>query len=53
MYRPTVCKRERIYYKEKSEALLVVSMQTGPEGNVYKTKYIVMSLDQNWGEGTI
>jgi len=36
--------------KEKAETLLVVSKKTGPEINSDKTKYTVMSRDQNAGQ---
>jgi hypothetical protein len=39
--------------KNKTEALLFASKQNGLGGNAYKTKYIVMSHDQNGGEVTI
>jgi hypothetical protein len=35
--------------KENAEALVVASKETGLEVNVDKTKYTVMSLDQNAG----
>jgi hypothetical protein len=35
--------------KEKSEALVVASKETGLEVNADKTKYMVMSRDQNAG----
>ena len=35
--------------KENTEALTVVSKENGPEINVDKTKYTVMSRDQNAG----
>jgi hypothetical protein len=35
--------------KEKAEALIVASKETGLEVNVDKTKYMVMSRDQNVG----
>jgi hypothetical protein len=44
VYIPTVCQREQTNCK-KTEALLFASKLAG--GNVYKTKYTVMSHDQN------
>jgi len=35
--------------KENAEAFLLSSKETGPEVNAYKTKYMVMSRDQNAG----
>jgi hypothetical protein len=35
--------------KENTEALVVASKETGPEVNADKTKYMVMSRDQNAG----
>ena len=35
--------------KEKAEALLAASKETGLEVNADKTKYMVMSRDQNVG----
>jgi hypothetical protein len=35
--------------KKNTEALLVDSKETGPEGNADKTKHMVMSRDQNAG----
>jgi hypothetical protein len=35
--------------KEKTEALVVVSMEIGQEVNADKSKYMVMSRDQNAG----
>jgi len=40
---------KRTYWKEIAETLLVVSKETGPEINSDKTKYTVMSRDQNAG----
>ena len=36
--------------KENAEALIVASNETGLEVNAYKTKYMVMSRDQNAGQ---
>ena len=41
--------RKCTYYEENSEALVVASMETGLEVNGDKTKYMVMSRDQNAG----
>ena len=35
--------------KKKAEVLVVASKETGLEVNVDKTKYVVMSRDQNTG----
>ena len=35
--------------KKKKEALLLASKESGPEENAEKTKYMVMSRDQNAG----
>jgi len=39
--------------KEKAEALVVGSKETGLEVNVYKTTYMIMSRDQNAGRSHI
>jgi len=36
--------------KENAEALIVASKEIGLEVNAYKTKYMVMSQDQNAGQ---
>ena len=41
--------RNRNYIKENAEALLVASEEIGLEVNADKTKYMVMSRDQNAG----
>jgi len=41
--------RKRIYCKENTEDLLVASKQTGLEVSADKSKYMVMSRDQNAG----
>ena len=38
---------KRTYYKENTEAFVVASKEIGLEVNAYKTKYMVMSRDQN------
>jgi predicted transcriptional regulator len=40
---------KRTYYKENVEALVVASKETRLEVNADKTKYMVMSRDQNKG----
>jgi hypothetical protein len=39
--------------KKNTEALLVCSKEIAVEVNADKTKYVVMSRDQNAGQGTI
>jgi len=36
--------------KKTTEALVIASMENGLEVNAYKTKYMVMSQDQNAGQ---
>jgi len=36
--------------KENAEAFVVASEETGLEVNAYKTKYMIMSQDQNVGQ---
>ena len=38
---------KRTYYKENTEAFVVASKEIGLEVNADKTKYMVMSRDQN------
>ena len=38
-----------IYWQENAEALVVATREIGLEVNVDKTKYMVMSRDQNAG----
>jgi len=39
----------RTYYKDKHKAVVVGIEETGLEVNAYKTKYFVMSRDENAG----
>jgi len=39
--------------KKNTDASVVASMETGPEVNVSKTKYLAMSRDQNAGRHNI
>ena len=38
------------FYPNQSEALLIVSKKIGLEVNAKKTKYMIMSRDQNTGQ---
>ena len=41
--------RKRTYGKGKCKALVVATKEIGLEGNADKTKYMIMSRDQNAG----